>query len=66
MSADQKAIIARLKASNAELDLRPELKGKQFVSPFDEPGSHSIQLCNTCDAVGLDMCNGWGHAVCCS
>ena len=28
MSADQMAIIARLKASNAELDLRPELRGK--------------------------------------
>ena len=65
MSADQMAIIARLKASNAELDLRPELKGKKLVLPFDLPGSESICLCKVQDAVGLNMCNGCGHAMCC-
>ena len=32
MTADQVAIIARLKANNAQLNLRPELKGTQLLS----------------------------------
>jgi hypothetical protein len=32
MTADQVAIIARLKANNAQLNLRPELQGTQLLS----------------------------------
>ncbi len=32
MTADQVAIIARLKANNAQLNLRPELRGEQLKS----------------------------------
>lgn len=31
MTADQVAIIARLKANNAQLNLRPELQGTQLL-----------------------------------
>ena len=36
MTADQVAIIARLKANNAQLNLRPELRGElnHFWSPY--------------------------------
>ena len=32
MTADQVAIIARLKANNAQLNLRPELRGQSLVA----------------------------------
>jgi len=36
MTADQVAIIARLKANNAQLNLRPELQGMLLLSKLNQ------------------------------
>ena len=57
MTADQVAIIARLKANNAQLNLRPELRGelKRRSSPY----ASCLQKCSCGDEKHEVACVVW-------
>lgn len=74
MTADQVAIVARLKANNAQLNLRPELRGE--LNHLWSPYASTLQRYFICDAkhevrlsfgntANLFLCNPrQAHALC--